>query len=182
MVFVVEKNEKSSHISRAQLCPNFQLYLPRCGFFTTYTGRFGFLPEGGVSAFNTPYTEVEKLGKNDYLSRNNVAGMRKKEVKPTLLYCVPDELLSKMVDEYIDYVMNPYHEWRQTEEWSGRAFLNGFSMGNVPAPPLEEVVPERQPLKQRGVFDSRKPKYQLSHKRLMDKVSLLSSAFFPSLR
>ena len=96
--------------------------------------------------------------------------MRKKEVKQTLLYCVQDDLLSKMVDEYIDYVMNPYHEWRQTEEWSDRAFLNGFSFGNVPAPPLVEIVPERQPLKQRGVFDSRVPKYQLSHKPNRDKT------------
>jgi len=65
---VVEKNEKSSHNSHARLCPHFQLYLPQCGFFTAYTGRFGFLSEGVVSAFYTPYNEVEKLGKNDYLS------------------------------------------------------------------------------------------------------------------
>ena len=101
---------------------------------------------------------------------SNVASMRRNEVKPTLLFCVPDNMLGRIVDEYIDYVMNPYHEWRQTEEWSDRAFLNGFSMGVAPAPPPVEIVPEYQPLKQRGVFDSREPKYQLSHKPNRDKT------------
>lgn len=100
----------------------------------------------------------------------NVASMRKKEVKQTLLYCVSDDLLSRMVDEYIDYVMDPYHEWRQTEEWSDRAFLNGFSMGNVLAPEPVKVLPERQPLRQRSEYDGREPKYKLSHKPNRDKT------------
>ena len=96
--------------------------------------------------------------------------MRKKELKPLLLFCVSDSMLVRIVSEYIDYVMNPYHEWRQTEEWSDRVFLNGFTMGNAPAPEPVEILPERQPLKQRSEYDGREPKFKLSHKPNRDKT------------
>ena len=89
--------------------------------------------------------------------------MLKKEEIPCLLYCIPDKKFKKIVNDYIDYVMNPYHEWRQTEEWQDEEFNNGFSMGNKPAPERYEHLPEKQPLRQRGEFDGRAPKYQLEH-------------------
>lgn len=96
--------------------------------------------------------------------------MRKKEAKPTLLFCVSDDQLARIVSEYIDYVMNPFHEWRQTQEWIDREFHNGFSMGLFPAPLPVIIQPERQPLRQRSEYDGRKPKYELSHKPNRDKT------------
>lgn len=96
--------------------------------------------------------------------------MRKKEAKPTLLFCVSDDQLARIVSEYIDFVMNPYHEWRQTQEWIDREFHNGFSMGLFPAPQPVIIQPERQPLRQRSEYDGREPKYELSHKPNRDKT------------
>lgn len=90
--------------------------------------------------------------------------MRKKEPQKILLFSVQDAKITRIVDDYIDFVMNPYHVWRQSQEWSDREFLNGFSMGHKPAPAQVEIIPERMPLKQRGAYDSREEMYALQHK------------------
>lgn len=125
---------------------------------------------GGFLVFILHLTEVDYLDEKRYLAWQKLEHMRKKENKPTLLFCVSDELMARIVSEYIDYVMNPYHEWRQTEEWSDRAFLNGFTMGNIPAPEPVEIPPEYQPLTPRSKYDGREPKFKLTHKPNRDKT------------
>lgn len=88
--------------------------------------------------------------------------MRKKEQKPILLYSIADNKVDKIVDDYIDYVMNPYHIWRQTDEWQANDAC--IWTKKHPRPENYEHLPEMQPLRQRGEFDNRAPIYQLPHK------------------
>lgn len=96
--------------------------------------------------------------------------MRKKETAPILLYSLSDEKVNQIVNDFLDYVSNPYHYWRQTSEWRDKEFLNTFSMRrDMPAPNVE-VSPERQPLRRREGFDTRAEKYTLTHKPQRDKT------------
>ena len=96
--------------------------------------------------------------------------MQKKETPPIMLYSLSDEKVNQIVGDFLDYVSNPYHYWRQTSEWKDKEFLNTFSMRRDMPAPNEEVLPERQPLRRREGFDTRAEKFALSHKPQRDKT------------
>lgn len=87
-----------------------------------------------------------------------------------MLYSLSDEKVNQIVGDFLDYVSNPYHYWRQTSEWKDKEFLNTFSMRRDMPAPNEEVLPERQPLRRREGFDTRAEKFALSHKPQRDKT------------
>lgn len=85
--------------------------------------------------------------------------MRKKATPPILLFSLSDERVNKIVDDYIDFVTNPYHEWRQTDEW----FDSGFVADPSGKPNIIWIEPprEKQPLRQRDEYDTRREIYTL---------------------